>query len=318
MKRNLSILVGLMLLVALVCTLAACGPKEPEHTHAYTEAITTPATCEAKGVKTFTCSCNDSYTEEIAAKGHTSVDADLVPVGCTTNGTTAGTKCGDCGVVLSGCVSIPATGHKYTNHRCEYCKSWAEGVTLTTYTFDASTMEATTFNGVDGDKIKVGTDGFLTIITKESTKIEATKDVEYEDGYAPTMRLSLGGKVNWTNQKNPDGSVVPNTWYVNKTGLQVDLEEGALICIWWMAGKPSGAANGDQTTRCIAIQKASNLDGSKQASVYESEPGCVNVANYDECFVEAGSYYISNWPTDSNGGNNYIYKIEVIVPSVAE
>lgn len=316
MKRNLSILVGLMLLVALVCTLAACGPKEPEHTHAYTEAITTPATCEAKGVKTFTCSCNDSYTEEIAAKGHTSVDADLVPVGCTTNGTTAGTKCGDCGVVLSGCVSIPATGHKYTNHRCEYCKSWAEGVTLTTYTLDVSTMTATSWSA-DGEKVEVGTDGFFTIITKDGTKIEAlNKEVEYEDGFTATMRLSLGGKINWTNQK-VDGAAVPNTWYVSKTAIQIDVEAGALIRIWWMAGKPGGTEDGDQTNRLILIQEVSNMDGSKQNIYYQTEPGCVNVANYDECWVDAGSYYIGNGPIDG-GNNNYMFKIEVVIPSVAE
>ena len=32
--------------------------------------ITTEPTCTEKGVKTFTCSCGDSYTEEVEAKGH--------------------------------------------------------------------------------------------------------------------------------------------------------------------------------------------------------------------------------------------------------
>ena len=41
------------------------------HTHNYTEAITTEASCEADGVKTFTCECGDSYTEAIPATGHT-------------------------------------------------------------------------------------------------------------------------------------------------------------------------------------------------------------------------------------------------------
>ena len=45
-------------------------PTEPPHEHAYTEAITTEATCEADGVKTFTCDCGDSYTEVITATGH--------------------------------------------------------------------------------------------------------------------------------------------------------------------------------------------------------------------------------------------------------
>lgn len=42
---------------------------EAEHTHAYVESVTA-ATCTENGVKAFTCSCGDSYTEEIPASGH--------------------------------------------------------------------------------------------------------------------------------------------------------------------------------------------------------------------------------------------------------
>lgn len=40
------------------------------HQHSYTETITKQPTCTEKGLKTFTCSCGDSYTEEIPALGH--------------------------------------------------------------------------------------------------------------------------------------------------------------------------------------------------------------------------------------------------------
>lgn len=45
-------------------------PTEAPHEHAYVETITTEATCEADGVKTFTCECGDTYTEPIATQGH--------------------------------------------------------------------------------------------------------------------------------------------------------------------------------------------------------------------------------------------------------
>lgn len=45
-------------------------PTEAPHEHTYTETITTEATCEADGVKTFTCECGDTYTEPIATQGH--------------------------------------------------------------------------------------------------------------------------------------------------------------------------------------------------------------------------------------------------------
>ena len=46
--------------------------KDPTaaHTHKYTSKVTKAATCAADGVKTFTCSCGDAYTEKVAAIGH--------------------------------------------------------------------------------------------------------------------------------------------------------------------------------------------------------------------------------------------------------
>ena len=41
---------------------------EPPHTHSYTAKVTTDATCTADGVKTFTCTCGDTYTESIPAQ----------------------------------------------------------------------------------------------------------------------------------------------------------------------------------------------------------------------------------------------------------
>ena len=40
------------------------------HRHYYTESVTSQPTCADNGVRTYTCSCGDSYTEAIAALGH--------------------------------------------------------------------------------------------------------------------------------------------------------------------------------------------------------------------------------------------------------
>lgn len=45
-------------------------PTEVPHEHVYTETVTTEATCETDGLKTFTCECGDVYTEVISATGH--------------------------------------------------------------------------------------------------------------------------------------------------------------------------------------------------------------------------------------------------------
>ena len=97
----------LMLTVALVAVvvlaLASCGCE-----HTYDEALTKAPTCTEEGVKTFTCSqCGDSYTEAIAATGHTYSEAVTAPT-CTEEGYTTYTcACGD----TYKDNTVAATGH---------------------------------------------------------------------------------------------------------------------------------------------------------------------------------------------------------------
>ena len=44
--------------------------EAPKHSHNYTSRVTLEPTCVATGIRTFVCSCGDSYTETIPAKGH--------------------------------------------------------------------------------------------------------------------------------------------------------------------------------------------------------------------------------------------------------
>ena len=83
---------------------SVCGTKEsktldklPEsHKHSYSSKVTTAATCTADGVKTFTCSCGDSYTESIPATGHSySVTSETAGT-CSTAGSKTYT-CSNCG-----------------------------------------------------------------------------------------------------------------------------------------------------------------------------------------------------------------------------
>ena len=58
-----------------------------EHIHSYTSKITKQPTCTATGIKTFTCSCGDSYTETITKTGHSYSTKVIVPT-CTSQGYT--------------------------------------------------------------------------------------------------------------------------------------------------------------------------------------------------------------------------------------
>ena len=74
--------------------------------------ITTAATCENAGVRTYTCTvCNETKTEALDATGHTPVDIAEQPATCTNSGHKAGTKCSKCDAILSGMEEIPAKGH---------------------------------------------------------------------------------------------------------------------------------------------------------------------------------------------------------------
>ena len=59
-------------------TCSVCGAKDTRtasgtklvHAHNYAPAVTKEPTCTEEGVRTYTCSCGNSYTEGIPAKGH--------------------------------------------------------------------------------------------------------------------------------------------------------------------------------------------------------------------------------------------------------
>ncbi len=44
---------------------------DPDHTHSYISTVTKEPTCVEKGVRIYTCSCGDTYTEEIPVVDHT-------------------------------------------------------------------------------------------------------------------------------------------------------------------------------------------------------------------------------------------------------
>ena len=53
----------------------------PAHEHSYTSEVTKEATCTATGTVTFTCSCGDTKTETIPAKGHTYANGECTVCG---------------------------------------------------------------------------------------------------------------------------------------------------------------------------------------------------------------------------------------------
>ena len=95
---------------------------------AVTNEVTTAATCEADGVRTYTAKVTfegeeytDTKTETLPATGH---DTELVgakDATCTEDGYTGDEVCKVCGVTVKQGEVIPALGHDYKDGKCSRC-----------------------------------------------------------------------------------------------------------------------------------------------------------------------------------------------------
>ncbi|MBE6643150.1 MAG: SH3 domain-containing protein [Ruminococcaceae bacterium] len=71
------------------------------HTHSYLSEIIVSPSCETRGIRRLYCSCGDSYTEEVAARGHSWVDATYSsPKKCSICGKTDGEPLGGDNVII--------------------------------------------------------------------------------------------------------------------------------------------------------------------------------------------------------------------------
>lgn len=84
-------------------------PTQPTHKHSYSSKVTKAATCTEKGVKTFTCSCGNSYTEDIKATGHSYSAKTTKEPTCTEKGV----KTFTCKCSSSYTEAINAAGHAW-------------------------------------------------------------------------------------------------------------------------------------------------------------------------------------------------------------
>ena len=188
--------------------------NDPSHvknvTATVTNAVTTEATCESTGVRTYTAKVTfegkeytDAKTEPVPAKGHTLTAVKAVPATCETAGVKAHWKCEVCGKLFSDAegktettmekLAIPATGHAYgepvwswtddfkatATFTCANAPSHVKNVTATVT--NAVTTEATCeTDGVRTYTAKVTFDGKDYTDTK--TEVIPALGHDYKDG----------------------------------------------------------------------------------------------------------------------------------------
>ena len=85
--------------------------EELEHEHEYTWTVQQDADCTIDGFELGTCSCGETTTRTITAKGHVSVVIAGTAATCTTPGLTDKVCCSVCEAVLQEAEEIPA-GHQ--------------------------------------------------------------------------------------------------------------------------------------------------------------------------------------------------------------
>ena len=325
MKRHLSVLACLAIVVAMVFAFASCDlfkPTEdptPEHTHEFVEGkcecgesdpdyvapecehaygyeVTKEATCTEAGEKTFTCSlCGHSYTQEVAPNGHTEEKIAGQAPTCTVAGLSEGKKCTVCGVVTVEQFEINAAGHSFVEGACTVCGDADPNYNgPKTYTFDAG--ELALKDKVDqsgaGEAIVGGTNSFFTIRYALKTKVTENAKT-FTDGYVSTKRIDWQtGTAVETNAETGEVSIY--------AAVEITVDGPTTVKVWW-----GSAGDGRQ----IAIYNA------KGEVIAKSEVESVKNSLYISEFTisEAGKYYVGN-----PDGNNYYFKLEATVTPVVK
>ena len=177
------------------------------HTHSYTSSVTTEPTCTGTGVRTYTCSCGDSYTETIDATGHNYTDSITKQPTCTETGIMTYTcTCGD-----SYTEDIPALGgHTPTDFEANEttCSGCGERMWKIKSGPDANFPDSYFCNYVR-DNFDTDHDGYFTqeeldnVYTIDVSNIDNTLDLEGIKffGNVKTLKAvgrNLGGTFDFT------------------------------------------------------------------------------------------------------------------------
>ena len=161
--------------------------------------ITTVATCNGKGIKTYTCTgCNATRTEEIPATGHQHTELRNVKVAtCTQEGYTGDTYCKDCNTKLTAGKVLPKTDH-----------TWDDGKITTAATCSGKGIKIFTCTVCKSTRIEeIPATGHVNKITKFAKKASCKSEGYTGDVYCQDCGILI-----------EEGKIIPKTEHVWNDG----------------------------------------------------------------------------------------------------
>ncbi|MDD6021937.1 MAG: leucine-rich repeat protein [Oscillospiraceae bacterium] len=186
------------------------------HTHSYTSTVTKEPTCTEAGIKTYICSCGDTYTESIPALGHNYSTKWTVDKAATC--TAAGSKSHHCSRCdsKSDVTKIPTTSHKFTAQvtkatltkdgysapKCTVCgavgtksviaRVKSVSLSKTSFTYNGKTQKPTvTVKDSKGKTLKNGTDYTVKYSSGCKNVGQYTVTVTFKGNYSGTKTLTF-------------------------------------------------------------------------------------------------------------------------------
>lgn len=206
------------------------------HKHSYSAKVTKAPTCTATGVRTYTCSCGASYTEQIEKTAHKVVTDSAVAATCTMAGKTEGSHCSVCGAVIKQQAVIPQKEHNYQESSIEKaspgkngavirkCSSCGNSISTTIYAPQKIELSKTkyTYNGKTRKPSVTVTDNNGNILNAGADyTVSYSKGCKKVGNYTVTVKFTgnYSGKSKETFTIAPKGTKI--TGYRGKTKSSV-------------------------------------------------------------------------------------------------
>lgn len=207
-------------------TCGKCSAKEERtldkvtgsHQHSYSAKVTKNATCTAAGVKTYSCSCGDSYTESISATGHSFGDWVTVKEPTTTATGKAERTCSKCSSKEERVLDKVAGSHQHSYTATENPKATCTTAGVITYSCSC---------GDSYTEAKAALGHFFEMNGMCIRCAKMDSDVAVDDN--PEEHIEIGGKLEFKATIQPGHMMHYDVYRVGGTTLTIEHSDAFVI-----------------------------------------------------------------------------------------